>query len=174
MQQNDLADSDPRHLASVLAMDDAGDGIWTDDELGVVLRHQLSSVVQYDLNGLAPGAASRLTTLTSAQNLMLKSFSDLLHHPNPPIELLELTKEFAKTTRRHPHRPLPQAIATVLYYASIVVARIRCGKRITRLDDNALGFGVQWVLDQPWIDEQTKALFEEGQKALTHRKGSSE
>jgi hypothetical protein len=52
-------------------------------------------------------------------------------------------------------------VATLLYFASIVVAQMRCGTRITALDDNAIGAAIQWALAQSWVDGPTRSLFEE-------------
>jgi hypothetical protein len=57
---------------------------------------------------------------------------------------------------------LPPEVATLLYYAAILVARRRHGQRITQLDDNSLRSGVEWSLQQPWVDQRTKSLFQEG------------
>jgi hypothetical protein len=93
---------------------------------------------------------------------VLKSFGDLLYHPNPLPELLELAKEFAKEHRADAESPLPREVATVLYYASIAAALARCGRRITRHDDATLRKGFQWGCEQPWVDEATRGLLREG------------
>ena len=159
-------ESDPGVLAKMMALDAEDQAFWRPEELGAILRHQLSAPVQFDLGGLHEGLAEKLKTLSSAEGLLVKSFSDLLHHPHPPVELLRITKEFAKANRHHPNSPVPGEIATVLYFASIIVARIRCGARITDLDDDSLRSGLQWVMAQPWLDEESCALFQEGMDAL--------
>jgi len=90
--------------------------------------------------------------------LLLKSFSDLFHHPSPPIELLKLTKEFAKANMDHPESGLPTDIVSVLYYTSIAAALVRLDTRISQLKDADLRRGLLWAKDQAWIDEETKAL----------------
>jgi len=134
---------------------------WRPEELGPILRHQLAAPVQFDLGNLEEGLAARLRTLSSAEGLLLKSYAELLHHPHPPLELLRLCKQFARACWSHPDSPLPQEIAMLLYFASIAVALIRCGERITGLDDDALRRNFDWFLLQPWVDEATRYLFEE-------------
>jgi hypothetical protein len=73
-----------------------------------------------------------------------------------------LTKDFAKACRISADSPIPREIATVLYFASIAVARLRCGRRITELTDTAVRKGLDWALGQPWLDEATRRLLEEG------------
>jgi hypothetical protein len=102
----------------------------------------------------AAGAAARM------------SFGQLLHDPNPPLPMLELTHKFAKACRGNPDGPLPPEVATVLYYAAITVARLRCGRRISRLDDGALHEGLRWALEQEWLDDGTRSIFKEGREYL--------
>jgi hypothetical protein len=42
-----------------------------------------------------------------------------------------------------------------------VVARLRLGIRISEQSDESLLHGIQWVIDQPWVDEKTRTLFRE-------------
>ena len=97
---------------------------------------------------------------------MLKSFGDLFAHPHPLVELLELVKDFAKEHRTDAESPLPREVATVLYYASIAVALVRCGHRITRHDDTTLRQGFQWCIDQAWVDEPVRNMLHEGMVRL--------
>lgn len=131
-----------------------------------LLRHLLTAPVPLDLGALDAELAGRARTWAEGQGLVLKSFGDLLHHPNPLPELLELLKEFAKDNRSDAESPLPREVATVLYYASIAVALSRCGRRITRHDDATLRQGFQWGCDQPWVDEATRGLLRDGTQAL--------
>ena len=132
--------------------------LWGPDELAAIFRHQMSAPVLVDLGGFDPGTTVRLKTLSEAQGLLLKSFSDLFHHPSPPIELLKLTKEFAKANMDHPESGLPTEIVSVLYYVSIAAALVRLDTRISRLKDADFRRGLLWAKDQTWIDEETKGL----------------
>ena len=96
----------------------------------------------------------------------INSFNDLLHHPRPPIELLELTKAFAKACRSHPDSPLPDEVATVLYLGSIVAAMTRCDRPISKLGSDGLRHGLDWALNQPWLDQPTRNLLEEGRRGV--------
>jgi len=142
--------------------------IWQPDELAAVLRHQLSAPVEFDLASMTPGERARLKTLAASRGLLVRSFKDLLHHPNPPIELLKMTKEFARANREHPDAFLPAEIATVLYFGSIAAAMTRCRECITELDEPALRKGFSWVLEQQWVDEPTRAVFQEALQFLGH------
>lgn len=166
--------SDSRRLADLMSVDAGAERIWRPEELKAILQHQLSVPIQFDLSGIDPGLARTMGTLAAAQGLLVKSFNDLLHHPSPPLELLQLTKQFAKSSRSHPDSPLPPEIATVLYFASIAVAMTRCDERITNLDDETLRRGIEWVLAQPWVDDATRGLFQESLERFDQLGGQSE
>src|SRR5262249_24592385 len=117
---------------------------------GAILRHQLTAPVRFDLG--RPARSVR----------RFRSFADLLHHPRPPLALLTMTKDFAKASRSHPDRPLPQPGATLLYFASILVARVRPGRRISGVGDAALCRGLRWSVGQPGVDAAVRRLFREG------------
>lgn len=156
----------PHDLGEVFDFAFGHERLWRPEELGAVLEHELAAPVQFELTQLDPRIARKLRTVCAAEGLLVKSFNDLLHHPQPPVELLELTKEYAKACIRQPESPLPEDVAKVLYYGSIIVARNRCGRRISTLKDEELDKAVRWVLAQPWLDESTRSVFEEGVNGL--------
>src|SRR5437588_561538 len=59
MAESPLEEADPARLSELISVDSCGSRAWEPDELGAVLRHQLSAVVQFDLGDLDPGAAAR-------------------------------------------------------------------------------------------------------------------
>jgi hypothetical protein len=152
--------------ASALAsMFDAGTAPahpWHSEELAAVLRHQLDAPVSVDLVNLRGVTAERVGRLAGAADPPIRSFFDLLGHPEPPVELLEMTKRFAKRARRKPGLGLPEEVAGVLYFGSILAARARRGTRISNLDEEELRDGVRWVLAQPWVGQATRTLFGQG------------
>jgi len=123
--------------------------------------------MQVDLISLEQGQALKTRTPADSLRLTLTSLGNLLAYPNPPVELLEITKDFAKACRQNPNSPMPREIASVLYFASIAAALVRCRRRITGLADDALSEGFRWALSQSWLDAPTRALTEEGLKLLT-------
>jgi len=147
-----------KELAALMATGGERAKLWRPDELAAMLRHQMSAPMLVDLGGFDARTATTLRTLSEAQGLLLKSFSDLFHHPAPPIELLELVKNFAKSNLDHPESGLPGEIASALYYTSIAAALVRLDTRITQLKDADLRRGLRWTKEQPWVDEQTQQL----------------
>jgi len=164
----DAPDSRETNLLAQMMEVGAGDRrVWRPEELSAVYRHQLGAPVLCDLESLDPGLAAKLRTLCASEGLLLKSFADLFFHPNPPVELLELTKQFGKSHSNQPDSILPHEIAVLLYVASIVVAMTRCEKRITELGDAELRSRIEWFLQQPWIDGNMRALLGEGLAQLS-------
>lgn len=141
--------------------------LWTDQELGAVYRHQLSAPIMIDLTAMDERQASQVRVLSEAQGLLLRSFSDLFQHPSPPVDLLVLTKDFAKSNQLTRQSALPEKVAGVLYYTAIAAALVRCHARITKLTAPELAKGFSWALAQPWIDEPTRRLLGEARRDVT-------
>ena len=155
MTEEGLQTAHPSRLAMMLKVE--GVDRWRPDEMAAILRHQLSSQLESDLAGV-----DRTDPATSPM-----TFGQLLHHVRPPVALLERVKLFAKASKIRATGPLPPQVATVLYFASIVVARLRCDARISGLDDDAIRKGTQWALAQSWLDQPTRTLFEEAAARLS-------
>lgn len=145
--------TDPRSLEQMLSVSDE-EPLWGPEDLAAILRHQLDAPLGFDL---CFGEAAPAETRTG-DGLSIETFRELFDHPRPPIGLLEQTKQYAKQCRKDPEGPLPDEIATVLYILSIVVARLRGDRRISKLDDDALRHSLDWALDQPWLDAWTRNL----------------
>jgi len=77
-----------------------------------------------------------------------------------------LAKRFAKACRSREDGPLPNEIATVLYVLSIAAALAKCGCRITVADDQSLQYGLDWALEQPWIDAATRATLRQCREGM--------
>jgi hypothetical protein len=153
-------------VAGIMDLGQTTTRVWRPDELAAVFRHQMAAPVSVDLAGLSPKVSGKLRTLTDASGLLLKSFQDLFQHPDPPLELLQMVKEFAKLNRDQPESVIPSEIATVLYYMSIAAALVRRGERITSLGDGDLRRGFTWAMGQAWLDEPARGLLEKGVQAL--------
>src|SRR4051812_6588394 len=75
---------------------------WGEEELDLMLLHQLAAPLQFDIELASGELAKKLMDYCAAGNSLPNRFCDLLHSPTPPIELLDLTKQFAKANRGHP------------------------------------------------------------------------
>ena len=139
---------------------------WGEGDWAAMLRHQMAAAIRPDVGAGSAALIRFAGTAGGSANLLDRSFGELLHHADPPPAALELVKEFAKAARDDPDGPLPAEVAAVLYYASILVARARCGRRISALPDEALRRGAERVLAGTWIDERTRSLFVTGLAVL--------
>jgi len=159
----------PSQMAEMLSLDGSSGGAWLPEELGAVLSHQMMVSVDFDSERLI--AAHDQAALASGEANLGRSFTfaELLHHPEPPLDVLRHVKTSAKACMTETNGSLPHEVATVLYFASILVALMRCDQRITHLNDGCLRGGVEWVLAQSWVDPPTRALFEEGMTFMRAR-----
>ena len=165
-----LNGADPKSLARVLGISRVREFAWAESEYAAILTHQLDTALTVDLLGANPALlASYADRLGRAA-----TFRDLLiNDPNPPVELLEQTKNFAKEVLHGRREGIPDDIARVLYYAAIVAAHARCGRRISELDNASLEIGVLWALERAWIDSQSKMLFREGMAVVQQGRNDS-
>jgi hypothetical protein len=164
----DMTDTSHREsdLSQIMDPEKMTGRIWVDSELGAILRHQLNSPVGFDLGNMGHQTAKDLKRLCEADHLLVESFSTLFRHPNPPVKLLVLTRDFAKLHLLRSESLLPRKIARILYLTSIVVAMVKCGTRITKLDDAHIKEGLGWGLGHTWLDAEIQAIFREGLEVL--------
>lgn len=152
----DLNKTNPLNLAKLLALDGALP--WSDDDLGAILRHQLQLPLEAELGSSLQGA--------SADELR-QTFGDLLTSSVPCLSLLRAAKEFAKANRSDPNACLPGDVATVLYYAAILAARLRWRARISDLAPHDLLGGIEWTLSRHWLAPSLAPLFREARSILS-------
>ncbi|HUC85091.1 MAG TPA: hypothetical protein VL970_07860 [Candidatus Acidoferrales bacterium] len=171
-----MSDSDPsasvfksraNELSALLAVGEERSRLWRPDELAAIFKHQISAPLLVDLGGFDPRTAARLKMVSEAQGLLLKSFSDLIHHSSPPLELLELVKDFAKANVDHPESGLPGEVASALYYLSIASALVHLNARISTLPDPDLERGFSWTRAQGWLDEKTNQLLTQAMEKIS-------
>jgi hypothetical protein len=159
----DVRQTDPARLSGILTLN-GPECPWQPDELQAVLRHQLASPLDA---ALGDSIGRKLAAIDSADSQPLPvSLAELLHHPHPPLALLETLKDFSKSHALEAQSPLPREIAMLLYYSAIIVALTRCGSRITGLSDAELRHGIEGMLDCHWIDGDARRLLEQGRDFL--------
>ena len=141
---------------------------WSEDDLKSIFGHQWSTPLSVDLGGLDAVLAERVRTLATAQGLLLRSFGDLLRHPNPPLALLELTKEFAKRSLYSPCPAIPHDVARALYFTSIAAALSHCERRITTLNDDDIAAGISWALSCDWVTDDARTVLLAGIAEVQH------
>lgn len=153
MPDPDLHGTTADQLARLLAFHDQSDRFWEPGELRAILAHQLQ---------LPPGVDDIADTPTSGKSTQPSSQRDLLCSDDPPVPLLLAMKDSAKAAGQDPNAPLPEEVATVLYFGAIAAALVRLDRRISRLDNAGLAWGFQWALEQPWLVDELRDLFRAG------------
>ena len=153
-----------RSLAKMIDLGPAPQGLWEPEELGTILEHQLAAPLEFEVIGVDQAQLRKLR-IESKTPAEMETFGDLLRHPQPPVALLKLTKQFAKASQSTHDGTLPDEVATVLYLLSIVAA-LRCRHLMTSLGRQALLERIEWALSQPWLDEWTHRLLQEGRRAI--------
>ncbi len=152
----------------------ADDTEWEDGELNDILEHQLSvplvqefgeSGDQKELNPV--GKAEGGDPVDSAQ-----TFQDVFEAPEPDLQCLQRIKVFAQRSRASRGGPLPDDVAAVLYYASILIALIRCEKRITSLSNQELARGVRGLLSRGWLNTDRREWLEKIREASARKMDS--
>jgi hypothetical protein len=160
----------PRKLAGLMSMAVQPSNEWSAQELAAMWMHQLDAPLLFDLSALSPRVGDTIAQATRVDPQPLSRFVDLLRHHRPPVEVLQWTKDFAKSHMvGGADAALPPDIAAVLYYGSILLARLRLGMRISELDETSLRRGVMRILEMPWLDEETHKLLASGLQSLAEQ-----
>lgn len=170
MMKLQIQQADPHRLADLIDLDPQPERPSGPADLAGLLRFQLAAPLEADLERLGPGLCHRMAAKAAAGSRRppgkgsdraagpvdaggvqpFNTFADLLAHPEPPLELLDLVKQFAKRSRQDAGGHLPTEIAAVLYSVSIGVALLRRGTRISGLSADELRSGIEWARAQTW------------------------
>ena len=152
-------------LSQLIAFDSEDRAVWPAKELRAMLRNQMGLHLR-GLGGQSGMRTQLIEKLIADTDPPVRTFSDLLRHPKPPLALLQLVKECAKRSRDNPASPLPPEIWLLLYHGCITAALICWDERISSLSDDELRTGMSWGARQPWVDEATRNLFFQGLQYL--------
>lgn len=144
--------TNPQKLADMIAINPQGGHGWNASELATIFKHQLASPLLVDLSEFDPTAADQSRMLALKAEPPIETFSDLLTHPNPPVELLDQVKGLSKAMMNRLDSVLPRELTVVLYYLAIACAIDRTGNRLTTLAEAELRQGLTWSAQQPWLD----------------------
>ncbi len=148
-------------LLTLLNEMDPGEPLWSGDDLTTILDHQLQAPLIVDLGSMQGVDSEHVRQLASARGLVLRSFEDLLGHSNPPLQLLVLTKEFAKRNLISPRSAIPREVARILYFSCIASAMVHSRKVISQLGTDELMEGFSWCLQRPWLKPELQEMFEQ-------------
>jgi len=165
MTQPELDGCHAEQLATLLASCDDTVHVWKPDDLAAILRHQLSLRPETDFDTYVFQGTPR-RQVDTARSAGFDTYLALFQAKQPPIDVLRRVKDCAKSAVRDPNAPLPDDVATVIYFVAIAVALAAHGQRITRLADDGLRWGFQWSLKQAWLADSLRPLLARGLAAL--------
>ena len=139
------------HLARLFEVGSGAVIGWDKSDLAEIFEHQLRSPLLPDLRPSADRIQSLGLAGRSNAGVPLKTFGDLLAHPAPPLPLLQLAKDFAKTADQRADHPLRAEVASALYELTIAAAILRHRTKMTTMAPADLKKGLEWTQQQPWI-----------------------
>jgi len=157
-----------QRLSQMLSLDGEPTGLWRPEELSGILRHQLEVPLDLELilrDDSTP--ASSKEGPTSAERAY-PSLAALLADSAAPLPLLKRLKDYTKAAGANPDSPLPEEIATLLYFAAIAAAFVHHATRISGLGNDGLQWGFSWALGETWVADELRSLFTD---ALTRLEG---
>lgn len=162
----DFPPDTPRRFARLLRLTEQADEPWAAGDLAAIWRQE----VQRFPDGLGQNDDNPSPRKFGADggpgSTTVGTWSHLLSHPEPPIELLRQMKDFAKSRRHASSDAFPKDIARVLYFVSILLALMRCHRPISRLSKAEVLRGVEWSLAQRWLDPETLTVLTQGKHYL--------
>jgi hypothetical protein len=154
-----LRSSSAPQLTNVLELVMCGETRLRDAELSVLYESYLStplaSLFSHELDGL-PGPAQ-----VSSADDRLDTVEQLLVADQPLLETLQRLKQVTTHVMKSRTSLMPMPIAFVLRFVSIGLARVRLRQDISTLAPDVLLQGIQRALQYRWLDDRTRALFEE-------------
>jgi hypothetical protein len=158
--------SRPEGLARILALDEAASELWEPQEMQAIWKHQLRAPIYLDLSTVESARAMDLEHAPHLKPFLNQSFGELITHPQPPVELLTLTKDFAKHALGSAEDAQLKDIASALYCISYAAGMTRCSIRIGSLSDAELQRVFRWALGRSWLDEASKKVISEALETL--------
>jgi len=126
------------------------------------LLHDYQDLLRSPLLKIAediPEVLPALPNLADGADPPIKTFFDMMRHPQPPMKLIEIVKYYAKRDYHMAHQ-LPSEVALTLYYLTLVQAYLMYGEKITAMSYEKLKSGITRLLEQTWLDPGTRTVFQ--------------
>ncbi len=166
MSIDNIYKTDASRLSALMDLDERTKEAYSSTESGAIWRQQLATPLLIDLKTQIRESSTDFESARAASPRPPETFGELLTHPHPPIGLLTLAKDFAKTHAQSKDGVLPQDIALALYFTCIAAALTHCCRRITSLDDGQLRKGFKWASRLTWQTGSIRALLLEALKLI--------
>ena len=155
--------SSPEQLLKIMNLGEELPEAWKARDWPDMLRHIRTAPLEVELK-------ARIGDGNLGASDDIKTCGDLFEHPHPPLKLLQLAKDFFKEKAgAGANRQPEQEVAYLLYLLTIVTARVRLGVSISSLPDVELMPGVDWALNQSWLEESARTLCLRAREILERR-----
>ncbi|MEM7391971.1 MAG: hypothetical protein AAF492_06440 [Verrucomicrobiota bacterium] len=154
MNDLDQAQLNTKLIKTMMHIEEKDGPQWPETDLAELWQHQLTAPLKSELNGVSPETETVVASLPDDA----MTFGDLFQHPEPPIEWLRLVKDFAKIRGTEDEEMIPRDICSALYYTSIRIAETHEYQDFSSLDRNHLAEGIDWLCQQTWLDDRTRAI----------------
>lgn len=152
-----LAATSSLQLAGILDVTTTAGHQWRLDDMGSLLRHQLAASLRETLS--SDDRLARKPSLKS-DHIEPRTIAELFQQSRPSLDLLNAVKRWSKHSAGQTHAALPKEISATIYYASLAAAQVRLNERITTTSPEMLRFGFQTMLEQTWLTDDLRSLFE--------------
>jgi DNA-directed RNA polymerase specialized sigma24 family protein len=155
----DLSVAGPTQMTSILDLAVYGNEEFSDTELEVLYQHYLSSPLSelFEVAQIEMSAWQSKEVARSDDSLC--TIEALLTHRDPPLELLRDLKLLSRRLLKSGTARIPTRIALVFRFVGIGRALIQYGETMSKLSNDELREGFRRVLEYPWLDDKTRALF---------------
>jgi len=146
---------------------------WHAMDFAALFRHQLITPLVDDMAEARRMGISGVSLGVRRSTHARVTLKQLMQESNPSIDALRCIKALAKSRCGERGGGLPREIAMATYYLAIALAIVRADQAISTLSDANLERGLQWALDQSWIDEQSHAILNEAYQRVSAKAKSA-
>jgi hypothetical protein len=150
-------------LARLLNVEPGAVDPWGAADLAAMFRHQLAAPVDFDLSSLPAEEANPETVamaLEQSASGQVGTFAALLTHPQPPVDLLRLSKDFFKHRAAQFPKGSPDWQLAYCFYLLTILVGHQHRIPLSTLTPAELRQAADWALQQSWVDNSARALIE--------------
>jgi len=164
-----VEESNPSELARLLGVRGASKSDWQPAELTSSFHRCFGMRVgEYLRIGTMSGRTMQFVAETSSeQDALSMPLEELFLTASPPLALLIAVKRHARRLANSDTSSLPAEIHRCVYFASIALAMIRLGERISKSSPDVLRAAFEQLADEGWIENWLRTLFSEGLRYLS-------
>lgn len=123
---------------------------WSDEDLAAMFRHQLKASLANELL-----AGHWVDPAALAEAGKDACFGDVFSVP-VNVGVLEAIKRYAKGVRPESALPANEQVRRALYFATLAIAWVHYGVKLTTLNDAELQAGWRWCLSRSWLIEPVR------------------